>query len=304
MFRLIFVIAVFCIGFSSLLQAAPAYVIAFAQDTMDNDWRKAQVLETLNELKKHPQVEFVFSDAEANAALQAQHIDEFITKGVDIIITSPRDKNTLSPVIKKAYKKGIPVILLDRGIDGDDYTCFIHPENRPIARSAAEFLVSRLNQKGRILMLEGVPGATPTIHRSEGFLDVVSQYPEIKVIRKVANYLRSDAIIAVEQVLQQGLSIDAIYAQSDSMASGARMALELNGIDSSKIIIAGIDYIKEAREAILSGKQAISYTYPTGGREGADIAIQILNGESVPKEIILQSIPVTRSNADKVEPVF
>jgi ribose transport system substrate-binding protein len=124
------------------------------------------------------------------------------------------------------------------------------------------------------------------------------------VADKTGNYLRADAIRAMEEVIAQGIEFDAIYAHSDSMASGARLALRKAGIDPRRIHIVGIDYIKEAHDAILSGEQDASFTYPTCGKEGAEAILKILKGEKVPKEVIIQSDLVTRQNVDRLKPIF
>ncbi|MEW8052496.1 MAG: substrate-binding domain-containing protein [Candidatus Thiodiazotropha sp.] len=284
--------------------AEESYFIGFAQDTLGNDWRLAQVMEVKKEFDKHANVKFVYTDGKGDTAMQAMHIEELLNRGIDLLITSPREKAVLSDVITKVYQQGIPVVLLDRGIDGDAYTTFIHPDNIPIAKAAAEYLVETLDGRGEILMLEGVPGATPTLHRSQSFLEVINRHRNLKVFRRTANYLRADAILAVERLLVQGKKFDAIYAQSDSMAEGARMALKYHGIDPRSIPIVGIDYIHEAQQAIRLGEQAISFTYPTGGIEGARAALMILDGKRVPKEIILESIKVSKENVNLVSPIF
>jgi ribose transport system substrate-binding protein len=136
-------------------------------------------------------------------------------------------------------------------------------------------------------------------------LEELAQYPGIKISAiKRADSLRHLAIEAVEEVLAEGIEFDAIYAQSDSMASGARIALKKAGRDPARIPITGIDYISEAREAIRAGEQAASFTYPTFGREGAEYAIRILRGERVPREIVVDSVMVTRDNVEAIEPIF
>ncbi len=280
------------------------YYIGFAQDTLGNDWRLAQVMEVKRALAEYPQVRFEYTDAQGSTALQAKHIEDLVNRGVDLLITSPRDRHALSQVIEWVYSQGIPVILLSRGIEGEGYTSFIHPGNLAIGRATGEYLAQRLEGKGRVLMLEGVPGASTTLYRTRGFLEAVADYPGITVERRVGNYLRADAIRATESILEAGKHIDAIYAQSDSMALGAMMVLRRYGIDPSSLPIVGIDYISESREAIRGGDLAVSFTYPTGGREGAMAAMELLQGKPVPKEIPLDSVRVTRDNVEQVEPIF
>jgi ribose transport system substrate-binding protein len=289
--------------------AAPAalakeFVVAFAQDTLANDWRAAQVEDVRRELLKHPHIKFIVADAEGDTALQIMQIEDLVAAGVDVLITSPREEKLLTPVISRVHRNGTPVILLSRGIQGDSYTSFVRPDNLPIARAAGQLIVEALNGKGTVLMLEGVPGASTTILRNQGFLEVIHRQPNIRVIRHAANYLRADAIRVVEEVLRAGVSFDAIYAQSDSMATGARLALGLAGIAPGSIAIVGIDYIHEARDAIRRGEQLASFTYATGGKEGARLALDLLSGKPVPKSVVLESVKVTKDNVEQIAPIF
>jgi ribose transport system substrate-binding protein len=279
-------------------------LIGFAQDTLANDWRVAQVAAVRRELGKFPNIEFTVKDAEGSTALQIMQIEDLVASDIDLLITSPREEQLLTPAISRVYHSGVPVILLSRGIQGDTYTAFVRPDNLSIAHAAGKLILDALNNKGTVLMLEGVPGASTSLLRSRGFMEVVAHHPEIRVIRKVANYLRADAIFAVESVLSAGESFDAIYAQSDSMAAGARLALLKAGIDPGSLPIVGIDYIPEARQAIRQGHQLASFTYDTGGKEGARLAVDLLLGKPTPKSLVLESIKVTRDNVDQVEPIF
>ena len=281
------------------------FVVGFAQDHMANDWRAAQVRDVRRELEKYPFIRFIATDAKGNTAKQIADIEDMAVKSVDVLITSPRDARAMAPVLFDTYRQGIPVILLSRRTENNDYTTFIRADNRAIANQIARHMAERLHGKGRILILQGIPAATTTVARTEGFIEQIANYEDIKIVSiKAANYLRGDAIRAIDEVLAEGLSFDAIYAQSDSMAIGARVALKHAGIDLGTVHIVGIDYIPEARTAIRTGEQDASFTYPTFGKEGAEIALRILRGESVPKEIIVESMKVTRENVEEVEPIF
>lgn len=279
-------------------------LIGFAQDTMHNDWRIAQVKEVEQALSAFADIEFIYTDAKAQTSLQAKHILDLADIPVDVLLVSPMDKVALAPIISEVSQRGIPVILLSRGIDSEDYTSFIRPDNYLIGRAAADFLVDKLPQGAQILMLQGIPETSTAIQRTDGFLDVVNQHPGFSVITRVGNFLRADTLRAMQELLNDNVVFDAVYAQSDSMASAVRMAMQEAGRDPSDLIIIGIDYIAEAQEAIREGQQTLSFTYPTAGKEGAEVAVKILQGESVEKDIILPSIPVTLDNVDSVEPIF
>ena len=281
------------------------YIVGFAQDTLANEWRAAQVRQLEAEFKKYPDIDFIYTDANGQTARQIQDIEDLVFKKVDVLITSPRDAVAMTPVIAGAYKKGVKVILLTRKISGDDYTTLVAPDDEDIARKSAAFMAKRMNYKGRILMLKGVPTATTTIARTEGFMREISKHKSIQVVAvRDANYLRADAIRAVSDVLEQGIQFDAIYAQSDTMASGARLVMEKYGVDISKMTIVGIDYIEEARKAIKNGKQTASFIYPTSAVEAARIAVDIIQGKEVPHYVKVETQMVTNKNVDHISPIF
>lgn len=277
--------------------------VGFAQDTLANDWRLMQVKDVENGLADYPDIEFTVTDGQGSIALQAQQIRE-LADSVDVLITSPRSEAVLSEIISRIDAQGTPVILLSRGIQGDSYTSFVHGQNELIGQQAGEFIGEVINGTGNVLMLQGVPGASVTTERTQGFMAAMAAYPDIQVVTRVANYLRADSIRAVREVLDNQVAFEAIFAQSDSMAEGARMALAQAGIDPSSLPIVGIDYIRSARDALLNSQQSLSFTYPTGGQEGAELAVRLLKGETVPKRVEVPFLRVSPSNATDIEPIF
>jgi len=282
----------------------PHKTIAFAQDTMANDFRKAQVYEVRDALAKYPDIRFSALDAKGKTALLISQINQLIEAKTDLIIVGTNDEKAVVPVIAKAYKKGIAIIILDRGIQGKEYTTFINSDNIKIGSLGAQYIAKRLNGKGKVLLFEGIKTADVTQLRSKGFLDQIAKYKGIKVIKRTGNYLRKDAIVEMEKLIASGEKIDAIFAESDSMLSGARSALEHHGIDPSTLITVGCDYTSEAHNAIKKGKQTGSVLFPLGGTKSAEIALKILKGEKVPKHIVIPVELVTKENVGKVRPIF
>lgn len=279
-------------------------VIAFAQDTMSNDFRKAQVFEAKEHSKKYNNINFIYSDALGQTSLLIKQIDTFIEKRVDVIIVGTNDAQAVVPVVSKAYERGIGVIILDRGINGDNYTSFINSDNIKIGKLAAEYLVKQLNGKGEILLFEGLQKADVTQLRTKGFMDEISKHKDIKIIKRTANYLRKDAIIETEKLIKDGVKFDAIFSQSDSMLSGFRTAYEKNNLDASKLITIGCDYTSEAKEAIKNGTQTASILFPLGGKESVDVALEIISKKEVQKHIVIPVKLITKENIELEKPIF
>ena len=284
--------------------AAKEKVIAFAQDTMANDFRKEQVFEVRDALAAHPEIKFVSVDAKGQTSLLIRQIEKFIADKVDILIVGTNDSYAVVPVIEKAHQLGIAVIILDRGVHTDQYTVFINSDNIEIGATGAEYIAAQLNGKGNVLLFEGLPKADVTQLRTKGFLDAISKYKDIKVIRRTGNYLRKDAILEMEKLVAQGIHLDAIFSESDSMLSGVRSVFKRHNLDQTDIIMVGCDYTNEAREAIRKGAQSASILFPLGGHKTVEIALKILQGEKVPRHILIPVKLVTKENVNEVQPVF
>ena len=289
-----------------LAGAEPSGVVAFAQDDLSNDWRRAQVQDVAAALARYPQVELRVSDARGRLPLQILHVEQWIEAGVDVLITSPMDAEAMTPALRRVKAAGIPLVLLDRRASESLEDAYVVGDNLAIGRAAGRAVVEALGGRGRVLMIEGIPGATSTLDRSAGFVEVASRQPDIELVRRTGNYLRADTIFAVEALIAKegGFPFDAVFAQSDSMVTGLRMALRRHGIPIEPIFIAGVDYIAEAREAIRAGEQDVSFTYPTGGEEGAELVIDLLQGKPVRAETVKPFETVTPANVEEVEPIF
>lgn len=285
--------------------AGKTYIVGFAQDTLNNDFRAAQVRQLAEAFSRHPQINFVFSDGAGITAKQISDIEEFVARRVDLLIVSPRDANALAPAIDRAAARGIPVVLLTRMANTERYISFVAPDDRRIASDAAGFIAKALGGRGQVLVLQGVPTASTAIARTEGFAEGLKRFPKMNIAAVVpGNYLRADALKAMEDVLERGIEFDAIFAQSDSMASGARLALRKAGRDPASLPIVGFDYIPEARDAIRHGEQRASFVYPTCAEETARTVVDILAGKKVPRRVLVPSRLVTSANVDHVETIF
>lgn len=279
--------------------------VGFVQDNMANDWRRNQVQELEREFGKYPDVRFIYVDAKGSAARQVLETENMIEQGVDILISSPQDSQLMKPVLEKAYKRGTHVILLTRKISGNNYTTYISPDDYAIASKSAELIASHLNNKGNILMIRGLATATTAKLRTRGFLERIKDFPQLKLVKTInGNYLRQDTMREMERSLSQGIKFDAIFAQSDSMAAGARLVMKKYGIKPEDKIIVGIDYIKEAQTAIIAGEQTATFTYPSCSLQAAEVVRKLIDGEKVAKRIKVQSHMISKENVSLIHPIF
>jgi len=274
-----------------------AYIMGFSQCTFEDPWRMNMNKEMEAAAHAHRGVRLIISNGDNRNAKQVADIENYLVMGVQVLIVSPREAAPLTPAVEKAYDSGIPVIVLDRKIGSDKYSVFIGASNLEIGREAGKYMVQKLGGKGNIVEIEGILGATPTQERSSGFHEVVDKEPGIKVVYKQpGDYKRSPARQVMENALSAHDKIDAVYAHNDEMMIGAYLAAKAAGREKNMVFV-GIDGQKEAVNMIRQGILSATFVYPNGAKEAIDLALKILRGEQVDKQIQLSTTRVTKDEA-------
>lgn len=273
--------------------------IGMSQCNLGEPWRVQMNADIRAAAESHPDtVQVVFKDAQNDTLKQRAQIEEFVSEGVDLLIVSPKEAVPLVAPIAAAYRKGIPVIVLDRRIQSDQYTVFIGADNLAIGRAAGRWIASRLGGKGAVVELKGLMTSTPGQDRNRGFREGISGSAIQVVFEADMKWLEPDARREMESALTRFASIALVYAHNDPGAHGAWVAARAAGRESD-ILFVGIDALPQEGQAyVRDGILAASFEYPTGGRESIDVALRILGGETVPKEIPLSSRYFTRANIE------
>ena len=130
-------------------EAKKEFVIGMSQCNLGEPWRVAMNDQIAMAAAQHPEFKIVYADAAQDNSKQIADIQNFIQSKVDLIIASPNEAIPLTNVIKEAYEAGIPVILLDRKIQGDTYTQFIGADNVDMGRVAGELCRSEERRVGK-----------------------------------------------------------------------------------------------------------------------------------------------------------
>jgi len=276
------------------------YLVGFSQCNLGEPWRVAMNAEVAARAKDFPEMQIVYADAQQDNAKQVADVENFLRQRIDLLMISPNEAKPLTPVVQKVFGEGIPVVVLDRAIEGESYTSFIGADNREIGRAAGKYVAQILNGKGDIVEIKGLPGSPPARDRSEGFREAISGFPGIRIVHDpVANWLREEAMAQMESALAAHEHIDLVYAHNDPMAMGAYLAAKAKGRENEMKFV-GIDALPGldgGRQGVADRKLAATFVYPTGGKEAVEIASRILKGESVPHKVVLPTAMITRENA-------
>src|SRR5262245_2027629 len=278
------------------------HVIGFSQCNLGEPWRVSMNADVAKRAKDFPDIEIAFADAQQDNAKQVADVENFLRQKIDLLLISPNEAKPLTPIVKKVFEQGIPVIVLDRAIEGDTYTTFIGADNRGIGKAAGEAIVKMLNGKGHVVEIKGLPGSPPARDRSDGFRGAIAGSPGIKIVHDpVANWLREEAMTQMESALAAHEKIDLVYAHNDPMAMGAYLAAKAKGRDGEMKFV-GIDALPGldgGRQSVADGKLAVTFIYPTGGKEAVEIADKIFKGEKPPHKITLPTAMITKENVQE-----
>ena len=281
------------------------YVIGMSQCNLGEPWRVAMNDQIAMAAEKHPEFEVIFADAAQDNSKQIADIENFVQMGVDLIITSPNEATPLTNAVSAAYDAGIPVILLDRKIDGDKYTQFIGADNVDMGRIAGEYVADTLlPDGGKVCEIKGLEGTSGGIDRDNGFREGIKKNDKIEIVSvNNADWLREKAITVAEEMLQTNDEIDLFLALNDPMAEGAYIAAKNAGKEGD-ILFVGFDGLPTPDggiRSVMDGRLSMTQVYPTGGAEAIESAYQLLvEGKELDKTLTLTSEIVVPDNAEEL----
>ena len=281
------------------------YVIGMSQCNLGEPWRVAMNDQIAMAAEKHPEFEVIFADAAQDNSKQIADIENFVQMGVDLIITSPNEATPRTNAVSAAYDAGIPVILLDRKIDGDKYTQFIGADNVDMGRIAGEYIADTLlPDGGKVCEIKGLEGTSGGIDRDNGFREGIKKNDKIEIVSvNNADWLREKAITVAEEMLQTNDEIDLFLALNDPMAEGAYIAAKNAGREGD-ILFVGFDGLPTPDggiRSVMDGRLSMTQVYPTGGAEAIESAYQLLvEGKELDKTLTLTSEIVIPDNAEEL----
>lgn len=285
----------------SACSAKKSYFIGVSQCSEDS-WRTKMNSEIRRESYLYDNVRVEFASAKDDNRVQIAQIERFIEQGADLIIVSPNEAKALTPVINKAFDRGVRVVLVDRKSASDKYTAFIGADNVAIGRAVGRFVGEHLGGKGRVMELQGLRGSSPAMERDSGFREALAHYPQIKVVANAyADWFAQKAESEAERMFKDVGGADLVFAQCDRMGIGAHQATQKLGIKGVKIV--GVDALPtpgDGIEAVKNGTFLATFVYPTHGDEVLKLAMNILEGRPFQRETILKTGVIDAANAESV----
>ncbi|MDE5975418.1 MAG: substrate-binding domain-containing protein [Muribaculaceae bacterium] len=273
--------------------------IGVAQCSQD-EWRSQMNEEIMREILFHDNATVEIRCADDSNERQIADIDYFIENGFDLIVVAPNESDALTPAVRKAFSKGIPVIIFDRAVNDSSFTTYIELDNAGIGRNAARYAANSIARTGgTAIEITGLPGSSPAEERHRGFTEIADSLKTIPIAGSFhADWKGERAFEITDSVLRADPDIRLIYAHNDIMAISAANAAKALGRDDITVI--GTDGapglgIKAVADSVIDA----TFIYPTVGDRVVNTAIEILEGKHTPhvEHIPSQSF-IDRSNAD------
>lgn len=284
----IFTMAMLMVGCSSgeKKEAKPAdgknIVVGFSVSTQNNPFF-VTLAQGVDAKAKELGVTVKVVDAQNDPAKQANDVADLLQQNISVLLVNPVDSAAISTSVKAANKANIPVICLDRSADEGTVASLVASDNVKGGEMAAEYILKKMGEKVAVAELEGIPGASATRERGEGFHKVADQKLTV-VAKQSANFDRSQGLTVAENLLQANPDIKAIFAHNDEMALGAIQAAKSA---NKEIMIVGFDGTDDGVKAVQDGTMSatIAQQPDVMGQQGLEVAVKAAKGEKVDAKV-------------------
>lgn len=244
------------------------------------------------------------TNADGDDAKLVEDVEKFISQGVDGIIISGAWFNDIPAALDAAEAASIPVVLVDRMFDSQNFTAWVGPDNEFMGEQIGEYIVSQLPDGGTAVIIRGGPAEnTIGINRTKGVttaLEAAGNFT-IEVSPDFGDWSTDGGKAAMENMLARFSKIDVVFCENDSMSFGAQSAAA-DANRSDEMFFTGIDGANPAILAILEGGNYKATGHNDAnviGAEGIAVMARILAGEPFDKINIMDSPIITSENAEQ-----
>lgn len=280
------------------------YVIGFSNASISNPWRVAMLhgIEAAAERNAGKLSRFIITDANDDPGKQAADIQDLIAQGVDILLISPATAEAMDPVIRRAKRQGIPVVLVDRSVPStENFISFVTASDQALGRISAQWLAEKLGGDGQVVMLGGLAGASPAEARIAAAMEVFNQFPGIEVLEtQYTSWSPANGKTIMSALIQKhGDAIDGVWADSGLQGSGSIEAFLAAGYEDGKIPPhTGGDFNAMYQLSVQHDVPMIDIDYPPAmGAKAFNVLFDVLDGKGIPKRIeVNQQVVVSQGH--------
>lgn len=260
------------------------YVVGVTLSQMSDPFF-VNVKDGIFEEAKNQNIEVQFADGQANAATQLSQVENFIAKQVDLIVLNPVEAGPLTPAVQAANDAGIPVITFDRWVTGGETVTHVGASAIEVGVKAGEALFEYMGGKGKIAVIEHIPGASTTIDRTKGLEEALKKYPDIEIVATQSATSRAEAMSVMENILTSNPDINGVYAYNDDNALGASDAIQA-AQKGDKVVAVGVGGTAPALDAVKAGQllATVDILPLEEGKLAIKTAVDVLEGKEITEQ--------------------
>lgn len=283
------------------------FVVGYCEFDLSNSWTvqaQEEFLTRVEELKTEGVVsEYYMTNAGGDNAKQVADMQDLMVKGCDIILFCPGSTEALNATIEEAVEAGIVCISWDSQVSTESVTAAVTSDQALYGQRIGKWLGEQLPDGGKVIVLDGVAGASTSIIRSEaGIAAMLEASPDIEIIAQVScDWDYATAKAAMEDLLIAHPQIDGVLSQGGAMTQAAMDAFAAAGREM--VPMTGEDnngFMKTWKKYQADGFTSIAPGIPTYETAVAlDSAIAVLRGENIEKVIYVEADPVTDEALDE-----
>ncbi|WP_370292580.1 substrate-binding domain-containing protein [Cryobacterium sp. TMT2-10] len=236
-------------------------------------------------------------DAQNDSATQANQLATAASGSTKAVIVNPVDSDAAASSVNALLKAGIPVIGVDRTVNGADLDSLVASDNVAGGRQAADELAKAMGEKGSVIQLQGVSGTSASRDRGAGFEEGMKAYPGITVVAKqTANFDRAAALDVTTNLMQSNPGVTGLFAENDEMALGAIQALGAKA--GTEVSVVGFDGTSDGLAAIKAGTLVATIAQQPAelGKLAVELAVKAIKGEKIEKNVPVEVVSVTKTN--------
>jgi ribose transport system substrate-binding protein len=250
---------------------------------------------------------------------QIDLVQSFVAQGVKGIVLAPLSDTALRGPVKAAKAAGIPVVIMDSDLQGDDKASFVATDNDAAGKMAGEAMAKLLGDDGTspasperglqkkpsVVVLRYQEGSASTAHREQGFLDAIKPHLGVAIASEnqyggattESAFATSESLLAAQKASSGG--VNGVFAPNESTTFGMLLALRKAGL-AGKIKLVGFDASDKLVDALKSGDiDALVVQDPFRiGELAVKTMADILAGKTVEKRIDTGAKLVTKASLD------
>jgi ribose transport system substrate-binding protein len=235
---------------------------------------------------------------------QINIVEDAINRRVDGIVLAPSHGDSLVPIVDRAQKEGIPVVIFDSGISTENYSSYVATDNHQGGVVGAERLAEKLGGKGKIAILGVKAGSVSTDQREQGFQETIKQkYPDIKIVAfQYGDADRAKSLDRATDILTTHPDLNGAFASNESSTVGLVQAIKQKGL-AGKVVLVGFDSSPNLIDDLKAGAiDSLVLQDPFKmGYEGVKTMVAKLNGQTPPRIIDTGVKLLTKENLETPE---